>query len=249
MARRDSTADTPENKPGKLAQIRSAYTMTREQEPWIGLLLLGIVVVAVGIFLGVGFLIGSPIYWGILGLPIGLLVATIVFGRRVEHAAYSRIEGQLGAAASALQTLRRGWTVEPSVGVTRNQDVVHRVVGRPGIVLVGEGAPNRIANLLANEKRKHARVAPDTPIYDLVVGDGEGQVPLRKVSNHVMKLPRNLKQAEVTQVLNRLKALAANRQQVPIPKGPLPKGMKMPQMPTNPAQPETTGRRGRRSGR
>jgi hypothetical protein len=105
---------------------------------------------------------------------------------------------------------------------------VHRVVGRPGIVLVGEGAPNRVGNLLANEKRKHARVAPDTPIYDIVVGDGKDQVPLRRLSKDVMKLPRNLRPAEVTELLHRLKALSANRQQLPIPKGPLPKNVKLP---------------------
>jgi hypothetical protein len=74
----------------------------------------------------------------------------------------------------------------------------------------------------------HARVAPDTPIYDVIVGDDKDQVPLRRLSNHVMKLPRNLRPAEVTELLQRLKALAANRQQLPIPKGPLPKGAKLP---------------------
>lgn len=225
MAKRD---DSPENKPGRVAQIRAAYSITKEVQPRIGLILLGIFLGVIVIFVAVGFILRNPILWGVTGIPFGVLLTVIIFGRRVEKAAYSRLEGQLGAGANALSTLRRGWKVDPAIAVTRNQDVVHRVVGRPGIVLVGEGAPNRIGNLLANEKRKHSRVAPDTPIYDVVVGDGEGQVPLRRLSGHVMKLPRNLRPAEVTEVLNRLKALSANRQQLPIPKGPLPKNAKLP---------------------
>jgi hypothetical protein len=230
MAKRDGTTTGPSgtDKPGRIAQIRAAYRITKEAQPLIGLLLLGIFLAVVVVFVAVGLIFGSPILWGVTGIPFGFLITVIVFGRRVEKAAYGRLEGQLGAGANALSTLRRGWTVEPAVAVTRNQDVVHRVLGRPGIVLVGEGAPNRIGNLLANEKRKHARVAPDTPIYDIIVGDGEGQVTLRKLSSHVMKLPRNLRPAEVTQVKHRLKALAANRQQLPIPKGPLPRNVKLP---------------------
>lgn len=225
MAKRDKQDDT---NPGRIAQIKSAYRLVREVQPRIGLLLFGIFLAGIAVFTGVGFLLGSPLLWGPMGAPIGLLVMMIVFGRRVEKAAYTKLEGQVGAGANALSTLRRGWTVDPAITVTRNQDIVHRVVGRPGIVLVGEGVPNRVSNLLANEKRKHSRVAPDTPIYDIVIGDGENQVPLRRLSQHVMKLPRNLRPADVTDILHRLKALSANRQQLPIPKGPLPKNAKMP---------------------
>ncbi|REF34945.1 DUF4191 domain-containing protein [Thermasporomyces composti] len=225
MAKRDTT---PEQNPGRVAQVRAAYRLTKEAQPRIGLILLGIFLAVLVVFVAVGLLLDSPILWGLVGLPFAFLVTVIVFGRRVEKAAYARLEGQLGAAANALATLRRGWTVDPAVAVTRNQDVVHRVVGRPGIVLVGEGAPNRVGHLLANEKRKHARVAPETPIYTIVVGDGEDQVPLPKLASHVMKLPRNLRPAEVTEVLFRLKALTAHRQQLPIPKGPLPKNIKLP---------------------
>ena len=231
MAKRDAT---PDSKPGRIAQIRAAYSITKEVQPRIGLILLGIFLAVLVVFAAVGIVLKSPVLWIVTGIPFGVLLVVVVFGRRVEKAAYSRLEGQLGAGANALSTLRRGWTVEPAVAVTRNQDVVHRVVGRPGIVLVGEGAPNRIGNLLANEKRKHARVAPDTPIYDVVVGDGKDQVPLRRLSKHVMNLPRNLRPAEVTELLQRLKALAANRQQLPIPKGPLPKGAKLPPGTTRP---------------
>lgn len=228
MARRDKDTTGTDKKPGRIAQIRSAYKMTKEQQPRIGLLLLGLFLGVLVVFLGLGFVLSNPIMWTIMGVPSALLVVTIIFGRRVEKAAYSSLEGQLGAGANALSTLRKGWKVDPAIAVTRNEDVVHRAVGRPGIVLVGEGSPGRISHLLANEKRKHARVAPDTPIYDIVLGDDEGEVPLRKLAKHVMKLPRNLRPAEVREVLNRIKALNVTRQAMPIPKGPLPKNVKLP---------------------
>ncbi|HEY8455307.1 MAG TPA: DUF4191 domain-containing protein [Actinopolymorphaceae bacterium] len=228
MAKRDASRGTDDKKPGRIAQIRAAYQITKEAQPRIGLILAGLFFGVLAVFVIVGLLLDSPLFWSLTGIPFAFLVTMVVFGRRVEKAAYARLEGQIGAAANALSTLRRGWTVDPAIAVTRNQDVVHRVVGRPGIILVGEGAPTRIGNLLANEKRKHARVAPDTPIYDIIVGEGENRVPLPKLTKHVMKLPRNLRPADVTEVLFRLKALSANRQQLPIPKGPLPKNFKLP---------------------
>jgi hypothetical protein len=113
------------------------------------------------------------------------------------------------------------------VGANRHQDVVHRVVGRPGIVLVGEGTSHgRVANLIQQEKRRHARVAPETPIYEVVVGRGDDEIPLPKLAKHVMKLPRNIRPAEVTELRQRLRALGS--QPVGMPKGPLPKGIRIP---------------------
>jgi hypothetical protein len=102
---------------------------------------------------------------------------------------------------------------------------VHRVLGRPGIILVAEGSPARVRNLLAQEKKKIARVVGDTPIYDIVVGDEEGQIPLRKLSAHVMKLPRNLSAAEVNSLGRRMSAMGGPR--MPVPGGPMPGGRQM----------------------
>jgi hypothetical protein len=125
-----------------------------------------------------------------------------------------------------LGQLKRGWKVDPGIAFNRNQDLVHRVVGPPGIVLVGEGNPNRLKTLLANERRKHERVASETPIFEVISGDGEGAVPVPKLTRHVTKLGRNIKPAEMTDVLQRLRALDANRSNIPIPKGPVPTSMK-----------------------
>ena len=143
-----------------------------------------------------------------------------------ERAAYRSLEGQPGAAAAALGVLRRGWKVQPAVAVTKNQDLVHRVVGRPGVILIGEGNNQRVRNLLGVEKKKHARVVGEVPIYDIVAStdneESEGVVPVKKLSKYIMKLPKNIAPADVTDVLQRLKALDAMRPTMPIPRGPMP---------------------------
>jgi hypothetical protein len=96
-------------------------------------------------------------------------------------------------------------------------------------VLIGEGVPSRVQALLVTEKKKVARYVPDVPVYDVQAGNAEGQVPLRKLNNHLMKLPRNLTNNQVTEVNRRLKALGTMN--LPIPKGPMPKNLRMPRGP------------------
>lgn len=225
MARKDP--ETP--KKSRTGQIRAAYSMTRQVDPKVGLITLGAGLLVFAVVLAVGFVIGHPVYLGIIGLMLGFLAATIIFGRRAEKAAFAQVEGQAGAAAAAMNMLRRGWTVTPGVAVNRNQDLVHRAVGRPGVVLVGEGAPTRVANLLASEKKKVARYLPDVPVYDVQAGNAEGQIPLRRLNSKLMKLPRNLTNNQVSEVNRRLKALGTTS--LPIPKGPMPKNLKMPKGP------------------
>lgn len=212
---------------GRIAQIRETYKLTRKADPRIGWILLGIFVGVLAIFVVLGLLLKQSLFfWVFIGIMFAILAVTFVFGRRAEKAAYAQVEGQPGAAASVLNALRSGWFTTPAVAVTKNQDFVHRVIGRPGVVLVSEAPPSRAAQLLANEKKRTARFVGETPIYEIQAGDGEGQVPLRKLQGAVMKLPRNLKPAEVSALRKRLDALTATP--LPIPKGPLPKGTKIP---------------------
>jgi Domain of unknown function (DUF4191) len=223
---RSKSSDTPEKpkKPSRTGQIRQAYSMTRKSDPRVGLIVLAAFLGAVVVMLAIGLVIGHPIYLGVMGVMFGVLAATIVFGKRAEKAAFSQVEGQPGAAAAALNMLRKGWTVTPGVAVTRNQDLVHRAVGRPGVVLIAEGGGvSRLGNLLAQEKKKVARFVPDVPIYEIQAGNENDQVPLRKLNKHMMKLPRNLKNDQVSEVNKRLKALGTMN--LPIPKGPMPRNI------------------------
>jgi len=216
-----------DGKPGRIKQILQSYQMTKKADPRIGLVLLGtFLLAALAGFALMLLLVHSLVLPIVFGVLIGTLAVMIVFGRRAQRAALAQIEGQPGAAAAALGMLRRGWQTDPAIGFTKQQDVVHRLVGPPGIVLIGEGNPNRLKPLMASERRKHERVVAETTITELIVGNGPGEVPLHKLVRRVSKLPRTLKPAAMTDVLARLKALDANRSNVPLPKGPIPTSLK-----------------------
>lgn len=223
---------TPEAPKGRLRQMRQAYAITKKSDRNIGLILLLTFLVVGGVMATVMYLLFGHSTFGLIttalfGILVGILGALIVFGRRAERAAYAQVEGQVGAAAGALQMLRKGWDTKPAVAFNKSQDVVHRVVGRPGIILVGEGNPNAVRNLLTAEKKKHARIGGETvPVIDIVVGNGEGEVKLTKLLKHIQKLPKNIKPAEMTSVLYKLRALDAMRPAAPMPRGPVPTSMK-----------------------
>ncbi len=210
---------------GQARMIKQAYSLTRKNDPKLPWIMLIAFVVVAGLVELVGILLGSPFLFIPLAVITGALVALIIFGRRAQGSAYRQVEGQPGAAAWVLEGMRGDWRVTSGVAGTAQLDAVHRVLGRPGVILVAEGAPSRVRGLLAQEKKKVARIVGDTPIYDIVVGDEEGQVPLRKLSTHVMKLPRNLTAGDVNALGRRMSAMGGGR--MPVPGGPLPGGKQM----------------------
>ena len=204
--------------------FRDAYSVTKSAKPWIGLALIAVFLAAWAIGIGIGFAVGHPIYVAFVSLPVALLAAMFFFTRQASTAAYSSIEGQLGAGASVLMAIRKGWTTTPAVAVARNQDMVHRSVGRAGIVLVGEGSQG-VKQMLTDERRKSERFAPGVPITEVMVGDLQGQVSIRKLQKHLSKLPKKLSAHQMREVRARLKAVGGLS--MPIPKGPLPKGVRI----------------------
>lgn len=226
MARKENADTAAET--GRLKQIALTYKMTRRVDKKVGLVVAGVGLLTFGVLLAIGFLVGHPIYLGILGFILAFLAMAIVFGRRAERAAFGQMEGQPGAAAAVLENVGRGWSTTPAIAMNRSQDVIHRAVGKAGIVLVAEGNPNRLKGLLAAEKKKMARIVVDVPVHDIIVGDGEGQVPLKKVRTTMLKLPRVLSGPQVTAANDRLRAMGDLMSNMPLPKGPMPKGMRMP---------------------
>jgi len=209
-------------------QMWQAFQMQRREDkrllPYMILCLVGTaaVVTAIGAFV-------AP-WWAALvfGLILGVLVALLFFAQRVRSNVYKQADGTPGAAAWSLQNnqLRGTWRITPAVAGTSHLDAVHRVIGRPGVILIGEGASHRVKPLLAQEKKKIARIVGATPIYDIIVGNEEGQTPLKKLNQSLMKLPRNISAAQVSDLDNRLAALSARAGQAGLPKGPLPAGAK-----------------------
>lgn len=222
-------AKTPKGpkKAGRLKQMRQAYQIAKRNDPKLPLILLGVFALgAIGGFALMYLIFNGWISAAIFAFLTGTLVTLIVFGRRAQRSAISQIEGKPGAAASVLGMLRRGWKTDPMVAFNKQQDIVTRLVGPPGIVLIGEGNPHRLKTLLASERRKHERVASEVAIHEVIVGDEPDQVPLQRLVKHCTKLKKTLKPAEMTDVLQRIKALDAHRGSIPIPKGPMPTSMK-----------------------
>lgn len=212
---------------GQIRQIKETYKLTKQQDPQLPWLLLGVGAVPFVLLLVVGFLLHAPIIWGILGVMVGAMAAMLLFVRRAKRAAYTRFDGQVGSAEIAMGELGKKWKYTPVVAATRNRDtadVVHRAIGPGGLVLIGEGNPQHLKTLLASEKKKHEQVAYGVNVVTFVVGKGGGQVPLNKLADEIKKLPKSLNEAKIVEVESRLKALDAMRPKVPIPKGPMPTG-------------------------
>lgn len=207
------------------AQIFEAFKMQRREDkallPWM----IGALLAVTAVVFGLGLLFGQQWVFLPVGVALGVLAAIMIFGRRMQRNVFAKADGQPGAAAWALENLRGRWKVTPAVAGTTQLDAVHRVIGRPGVVLVAEGARHRIKPLLAQEKKRISRLIGQTPIYDVTVGNEEGQIPLAKLQRHLSKLPRNISVAQIDGLENKLTVLSARG--VAMPKGPMPQGAKM----------------------
>jgi len=204
--------------------FRDAYGVTKSVKPWIGVAVVAVFAVVLVIGVALGVVLDHPVYGGFVSIPLAALAALFFFTRIAGSAAYASIEGQIGAGASVLMAIRKGWTTTPAVAVNRQQDMVHRSVGRAGIVLTGEGG-FAVRQMVQDEKKKSERYAPGVPITEVFVGEGDGQVPIRKLQKHVSKLPKKLSAHQMREVRARLKAVGG--MSMPIPKGPMPKGTKI----------------------
>jgi hypothetical protein len=212
---------------GRLRQIKRAYQATHEYDRALPYILLGAFLLPVAIGIVIGIVWGHAFNVIFIGVMLGLLAAMFTLVRRVKRATYKRYAGQAGSAEVALSMLPKKWISTPGIAANRYRDVVHRTVGPGGLVLIGEGEPGRVRQLLASEVKKHERVAYGITVTTVIMGDKEGQVPLDKLADHIRKLPKVLQSYQITDIKQRLRALDALRPPVPIPKGP---------MPTNPRQ-------------
>ncbi|CUU60111.1 protein of unknown function (DUF4191) [Parafrankia irregularis] len=209
--------------PGRLAQIRMVYKITRQRDPqvlWLSLLGLAVPVV-IGVLLGV--FVGPLYVWLPIAILLGIVVALNVFSRRVQKTAYAEMEGKPGAAAGVVERMRGDWRLTPAVGVNRHQDVVHRVVCRAGVVLIAEGRGRGPRELLAAEKRRIRKIVGEAPMVDYIVGNGEGEIPLPKLQSTLMRLRRELRKRDVDALERRLRAVSSPV--LPIPKGPIPRNI------------------------
>jgi hypothetical protein len=168
-------------------------------------------------------LLGFGLVWIPVGVMVALLLALVVLNLRSNAAMMNAAEGQPGAAASIVENMRGDWRVRAAASSTTQFDMVHIVIGRPGVILLGEGQAQRVRGLLGQEKRRLSKVIGTAPLYDYVIGTGEGELSIRKLRTTMMKLPRNLTGKDVNALDKRLAALMARPQ---MPKGAIPKNMR-----------------------
>jgi hypothetical protein len=216
--------DAPK-KQSQLAVVKDAYKLVKKDSPLavIWCLLVFALVLTFGVIIGNN--LGHPIYAGFITLPVAFLAAFFLFTRYANVAAYASIEGQIGAGASVLMSIRRGFVTTPAVNVNRDQDMVHRVSGKAGIILVGEGGFG-VKTLMQDERRKMERFLSGVPVTEVVVGDGQGQVTVRKLQKHLKKLPKKLNTVQLREVRARLRSVGGLN--MPMPKGPMPTNQRIP---------------------
>ncbi|MBA8955824.1 DUF4191 domain-containing protein [Actinomadura namibiensis] len=220
--------DGAQERVGRFKQIRMVAGLLKQADPKALPIVFGAALATLVVVILIGLLIDQLWFFIPLGVLAAFAVGMIIFGQRAQKAQYKMIAGQPGAAAAILKNMRGNWSVTEAVAGNRNLDMVHRVVGRPGVVLVSEGPRNRVGQLLGAEKKRLSRAAQQVPIYDVQVGDEEGQIPVDRLQRHLMKLPRNLTKGQVAELNDRLQALP---RAMPMPKGPVPRGARMPKGP------------------
>ena len=216
--------DAPK-KQSQLAVVKDAYRLVKKDSPLavVWCLVIFVLVLTFGIIIGNN--LGHPIYAGFITLPVAFLAAFFLFTRYANTAAFASIQGQLGAGASVLMSIKRGFVTTPAVNVNRDQDMVHRVSGKAGIILVGEGG-FAVKSLMQDEKRKMERFLSGVPVTEVMVGENSGQVSIKKLHKHLKKLPKKLNTAQLREVRARLRSVGGLN--LPMPKGPMPTNVRMP---------------------
>lgn len=210
-------------------QFVETYKMTARNDKTFNWWVIGSALAAFALVGIIGLLTKTFwVLWVLAGLMAAFSAAMIVMVWRAKKAILKQAKGQAGSAYAALQMLNtKKYTYAPGINATRQLDVIHRVVGPCGIVLVGEGAASRVRPLLQQEARKHENVVTGTKVTQIMLGDADNQVSLEELQKHIEKMPKVLQAYQATEVVTRLKALDAVRPKAPLPKGPMPtpKGM------------------------
>lgn len=233
MAARSSSAG---RRPGFFSQLRTLYTFTQQTYRWLPWLLVGTILVGTGLGVGLGFLlppvqIWSVILWGFTGLLFGILLGLTLTTRLSTRAMYKRIDGVPGATGHVVSTsLGRSWQAsEYPVGVNpKTQEAVYRVIGRGGVVIIGEGARGRLTRLVNDERNKIQRVASGVPLTVLYVGHGDDEVPIAKLAATIKKLPKKIDKATMSAVIKRVDSISQSVSSLPIPKGVDPTKVRAP---------------------
>lgn len=217
----------PNRQPGFFSQLRTLYTFTQQTYRGLPFILIGVILVGIAIGVGIGFLIPpvavwSVILWGVTGLLLGILLALTVTTRLSTRAMYKKIDGVPGATGHVISTaLGRSWQAsEYPVGVNpKTQEAVYRVIGRGGVVVIGEGTRGRLTRLVNDERQKIQRVASGVPLTVLYVGHADDEVHISQLAKTIKRIPKKIDRATMAAVIKRVDSVSQTVTSLPIPKG------------------------------
>ena len=212
------------------SQLKQAFDIQRKRDKALIPIMLACVLGGGLLFFLLGLWWGAKWFWLIMGLILGAVLAMFIFSRRLEKSMYDEVGDTPGAAGWTLENMRNTmgivWQTKTGVQANTHMDTVHRVVGNPGVVLVGEGNPNRLKSLMSKEHKRVERLLAGVPVYEVYAGEGEGQVRNRDLQKHLLKLPKNYQKNEVYSLAAKLEAMDSRghgAQAAGLPGGPLPK--------------------------
>lgn len=195
-----------------------AYAVVKRTYSWIGIALIALPIIIIGVGVLIGILAHREIITIISAVMLAIVIDMALLAYLLRPAMYRQVDGRVGSVYAAISQIRRGWDIsEEPVAASKNQDLVWRLVGRPGVVLISEGPSSRAVPMMQAEKRRISRAISNVPVTFIQVGHGEGQVPLAKLNGKLRRLKKVLTKHEVPAVANRLNALG-NRA-IPVPKG------------------------------
>ena len=188
--------EEPKKKQSTIKQIIQIFKYTHAEDkalPW----LCGCVFVApivVFVVLGIVFK-WSVIGWitsMILAIMLGLLFATMMLTNRADKVGYAKLEGRQGAAISVLGNINKAgfnFPQEPVWVDPKTKDAIWRGTGYNGIYLLGEGDYDRVKRAMDRQEQsiKSVTAGSQIPVYRVMVGNGQGQVPLKKLRSNIIR--------------------------------------------------------------
>ena len=228
MATEDTKGKKAKKKNSTISQIVKIYQFTYAEDkalPWLlaaAILVPTLIAVVICLLAHFGWL--SWILTVLLGIMVGLLLATMTLTRRSDRVGYAKMEGRPGAAAAVLSSISKAGFSFPQEPVwidAKTKDAVWRGTGRTGVYLIAEGDYNRVNKAMNREEEKIRRITRGSaiPIYRISVGHGPDQVPLNKLQRTVIKKKVKLTATELETLNDRLVTLQKRQNALGMPKG------------------------------
>lgn len=207
-----------------IRQMHQIYKFAAKSNPWLPYPMIGALVVFFG--LGIWLCIATQAAWGMWILWMftaavaTLLTDTIILTRVADSTGYKQMEGQPGATAGVLSSISKAdfsFPQEPVWIDMKTRAAIWRGTGRPGVYLIGEGDPDRLMSEMGREERQLQHIAPGStiPVIKICVGNGAGQVPLKRLRREVVHHKAVLSRYELKQLNLRLQTLQRKRTTMP----------------------------------